>query len=393
MQRWMHPSLWHSIKNRMEHQDGKKKGWDTTITIRNATATTKLAVIDQSIKALPTLKLSGLGRHIPEVCWVELKDSELQQTLHGDRVGTGTHCPYRYPDELSAANACEAMKPNCTGFQMDITSSRICLRAGRLANLVYELRIASSILPGTRHDKKALLLFRRPSTFAQQTNSSSAIQRASWFAPANWCSTMGGAAAAQPPRADGFGRTVSKQVHIHEWIDEGAHAHAFRREVVRCHTQGCLDAVAPRLAKRQKPILFLHVSHGGGTFMCETAREQQETIVGKHVWNCNVDGDSPLKGSARIMGCAARQRAVRTASFTALERGFEGELEFCPAKFDHVLLLRNPLDRMASVASLFEARMPIRQLLDHLERGTMDVEPYSQFFKRPGESVGSGVGD
>lgn len=96
---------------------------------------------------------------------------------------------------------------------------------------------------------------------------------------------------------------------------------------------------------RTRAILNVHFQHGAGSFVCGLAKKNCE-----RVWegNCNIRGDggiSPHHIIRRDCDFRARELAIGGATFSGLERGLLSG-EFCPAVYDYMVLLREPLDRL-----------------------------------------------
>ena len=142
--------------------------------------------------------------------------------------------------------------------------------------------------------------------------------------------------------------------------------------------------IPPR--RRTKPVLMLHLSHSAGTFMCTAAAQHGEVLLPGHS-NCNMKGDTcfnqyhPLSCTQRL---ALMQRT--RATFVAIERGFE-EDEVCEL-FDPVMLVRDPLNRMDSIASRFSRstllyHLSIDDLMSAIATRSTSVPPYSLFLQPP----------
>jgi hypothetical protein len=140
-------------------------------------------------------------------------------------------------------------------------------------------------------------------------------------------------------------------------------------------------------------MVFLHLGHGGGTFVCENARLNCErsrfwgTKNGKPKWkNCNMIGDVGKR--VLIRGCSERKQAIYKARYSIVghERGFHSG-EFCPANFDYMLLLRHPLDRIDSLASTYARNssahrgVPASELISAIRAGTWKVRNFENMLE------------
>ena len=102
-------------------------------------------------------------------------------------------------------------------------------------------------------------------------------------------------------------------------------------------------------------MTFIHFSHGGGTFMCGLATDNCEAYGGGvRGAACHLPGDVPFPKPAMPRQCSARQRLVAQGggTFAAIERGLES-FEFCTDSSDFVTVLRDPMQRMDSIASYY----------------------------------------
>ena len=106
--------------------------------------------------------------------------------------------------------------------------------------------------------------------------------------------------------------------------------------------------------ERPKPIVMLHVSHTGGTFLCNQAKANCEAVwpdslrAPVKTLDCNEPG---MYGKVEAyLNCTTRRRLLARAgvTFSALERGFETG-EFCPDDFDYIAMLRDPVDLIQSL--------------------------------------------
>jgi len=131
---------------------------------------------------------------------------------------------------------------------------------------------------------------------------------------------------------------------------------------------------------------MLHLSHSAGTFMCNAAAQHGELMLPGHS-NCNMRGDTCFN-EYHPLPCTQRYDLMQRtrATFVAIERGFE-EDEMCDL-FDYVMLVRDPLDRMDSIASQYSRssllfHLSIDDLMSALVTRSMSVPPYSLFLQPP----------
>lgn len=112
--------------------------------------------------------------------------------------------------------------------------------------------------------------------------------------------------------------------------------------------------------RREKPLVAVHFSHGGGGFVWELAKLNGEKTF---KWMGSHRGDLPRE-QPLIRGCIEREQETRHCgvTFTQVERGFE-DGEFCPDVFDYVLFLRDPMKRMNSHLSKYPPAAPIIRFL------------------------------
>jgi len=125
---------------------------------------------------------------------------------------------------------------------------------------------------------------------------------------------------------------------------------------------------------RTKPIIGLHISHGGGDFVCQLAAFNCESVMSSM---CTCRADLPREMTI-VRDCAARRQEMDAvgATFALIERGMESG-EFCPDVFDYVLLWRDPVARMDSHASKYASQLSIAGLRATLQRG--DVMAAGEF--------------
>ena len=106
---------------------------------------------------------------------------------------------------------------------------------------------------------------------------------------------------------------------------------------------------------RHRHLVLLHVSHGGGTWICEQARLNNiPGVQGKRftpgLCNAYTLGDSIWKGDGPFhkihSTCFERKLQLADAPFSQVERFLDAD-EVC-SEFDYVLFMRHPLDRVES---------------------------------------------
>ena len=133
---------------------------------------------------------------------------------------------------------------------------------------------------------------------------------------------------------------------------------------------------------RSKPLLSIHLSHGGGAFVASVAKQNGEILFGGGFSTCN--GDLPRKPTI-IRTCLQRALEVHRfgVTFQQIERGFESS-EFCPTVYDHVLFLRNPIKRMDSHLSKWlktPEKIENLLLLLQIKGKPLDYGPKSEWHK------------
>ena len=156
---------------------------------------------------------------------------------------------------------------------------------------------------------------------------------------------------------------------------------------------GCMAPPKPeggRTAKvRPRPLLHVHLSHGGGAFTASVARQNGERMFGGGFATCK--GDLPREHTI-VRTCLERALEVQRfgITFQQMERGFETG-EFCPTVYDYVLFLRDPMKRMNSHLSKWlkrPERMDPLLLLLQRTGAPLDTGPMSEWHKMlhvPGE--------
>ena len=137
---------------------------------------------------------------------------------------------------------------------------------------------------------------------------------------------------------------------------------------------------------RDKPLVAIHLPHGGGTFVCAMASQNCEVAYTKYA--CACLNDLP-RMPHEIRGCAERRQMWTNASvsFAQVERGLETG-EFCPDVADYMLLVSDPIARMDSVASGYRHTVSLATLMGALANGTrMGLQLYStEYFSEPSAS-------
>jgi hypothetical protein len=99
--------------------------------------------------------------------------------------------------------------------------------------------------------------------------------------------------------------------------------------------------------------MHIHISHGGGTYICKQAQYHNEIVY--KMKNCNLPGDG-AGSSFSIMNCSVRADVLKNArrerkiTFGASEHGFK-DGEFCPHLYKYILYLRHPLKTLQSFIS------------------------------------------
>jgi hypothetical protein len=141
------------------------------------------------------------------------------------------------------------------------------------------------------------------------------------------------------------------------------------------------------IVQRETPVIMMHVSHGAGTFFhyqalahCEAGLNEAPCVYQAG----SMRGDMPHFAPKRRT-CRERLSEMKKLSlgFAGIERGLlDGE--FCPDHFHYVLLMRNPLDRMVSLASTpIHANVAnASAIITALEQRELSVPSYRDYFKR-----------
>lgn len=139
--------------------------------------------------------------------------------------------------------------------------------------------------------------------------------------------------------------------------------------------------------QRQMPVIMLHVSHGAGTFLHYQALAHCEAALDKSP--CQYQAGS-MRGDLPTWPPVRRSCIERRTEMTRLGLGFAGiergllDGEFCPDQFHYVLLMRNPIDRMVSLASTptHALRANASTVIAALQQQTLTVPGYQDYFKK-----------
>jgi len=143
--------------------------------------------------------------------------------------------------------------------------------------------------------------------------------------------------------------------------------------------------------RRQRPLVHVHLSHGGGHFIANLAKLNHERTF-LQLGSC--DGDLPrLQPVIRLCDTRRREFAMHQVTFAQVERGLESG-EFCPQIFDYVLFVRDPIMRMDSHLSKYNEAEKIITYIEH-GRGKSLTVPFESEFNRmlfaPGTNRGEGL--
>lgn len=111
--------------------------------------------------------------------------------------------------------------------------------------------------------------------------------------------------------------------------------------------------------------MFMHVGHGGGSFVCTLAQMNGEATFKSR--NCNLPGDGAGKEYI-VANCTERAAALKVVrkkchkTFGACEHGFK-DSEFCPHLYQYIFYFRDP---MAILNSWLSSRVASPKAVSHL---------------------------